>query len=102
MDGIWYVLWTGCQWKAIDKRWFGASSSVLHARFQAWQRQGEFVHILSALIRYYGRRRHVRWSWQAADSRIQKKDLPAIRVTEKRIVVLESALKKWLNERTSS
>ena len=32
MDGIWYVLWTGCQWKAIDKDWFGASSSVIHAR----------------------------------------------------------------------
>lgn len=69
MDGIWYVLWTGCQWKAIDKTWFGASSSVIHARFQFWQRRGVFVHMMEALIRYYGRMRHVRWSWQAADCR---------------------------------
>jgi putative transposase len=30
LNGIWYVLWTGCQWKAIHKDWFGVSSSVLH------------------------------------------------------------------------
>ena len=69
LDGIWYVLWTGCQWKAIEKDWFGASSSVLHARFQLWQRQGVFIHILQALIRCYGRMQHVRWTWQAVDSR---------------------------------
>lgn len=30
LNGIWYVLWTGCQWKAVYRDWFGASSSVLH------------------------------------------------------------------------
>lgn len=69
LDGIWYVLWTGCQWKSIDKTWFGASSSVMHARFQYWQQAGVFVRIMEALLRYYRRVRHVRWSWQAADSR---------------------------------
>jgi putative transposase len=69
LDGIWHVLWTGCQWKAIDKTWFGASSSVIHARFQAWQRRGVFVAIMRALLRYYGRVCHIRWIWQAADSR---------------------------------
>lgn len=34
LDSIWYVLWTGCQWKAVHKDWFGVSSSVLHERFQ--------------------------------------------------------------------
>ena len=34
IDGIWHVLWTGCQWKSIEKEWFGVSSSVLHERFQ--------------------------------------------------------------------
>jgi len=69
MDGIWYVLWTGCQWKAVEKEWFGASSSVIHARFQAWQEQGVFTTIMEALLRYYGRTRHIGWTWQAADSR---------------------------------
>lgn len=34
MNGIWYVLWTGCQWKAVHRGWFGVSASVLHERFQ--------------------------------------------------------------------
>jgi putative transposase len=69
MDGIWFILWSGCQWKAIQRSWFGVSSSVLHERFQTWQRKGVFVEILRAMLRYYGRTRHVRWTWQSADSR---------------------------------
>ena len=23
LNGIWYVLWTGCQWKAVHRTWFG-------------------------------------------------------------------------------
>ena len=42
IDGIWHVLWTGCQWKSIEKEWFNVSSSVLHERFQTWQSQGLF------------------------------------------------------------
>ncbi len=69
LNGIWHVLWTGCQWKSIEKEWFGASSSVIHARFQDWQQKGVFVRIMQAMLRYYGRMRHIRWTWQAADSR---------------------------------
>ena len=36
INGIWYVLWTGSQWKAVHRDWFGVSSSVLHERFQTW------------------------------------------------------------------
>jgi putative transposase len=42
MDGIWHVLWTGCQWKSIEKEWFGVSSSVLHERYQTWRAIGLF------------------------------------------------------------
>lgn len=69
LNGIWFVLWTGIQWKAIETAWFGVSSSVLHARFQAWQRKGVFVRMMRAMLRYYGRVCHIRWTWQAADSR---------------------------------
>jgi transposase len=69
MDGIWYVLWSGCQWKSIEKEWFGVCSSVLHQRFQTWARQGVFVQVAEAMLRYYGRARHIRWTWQAADCR---------------------------------
>ncbi|HFC09754.1 MAG TPA: hypothetical protein ENJ54_07915 [Chloroflexi bacterium] len=36
------MLWTGCQWKAVHRDWFGVSSSVLHERFQTWQREGRW------------------------------------------------------------
>src|SRR5215207_11238398 len=26
VNAIWYVLWTGCQWKALHKEWFWVSS----------------------------------------------------------------------------
>lgn len=69
LTGIWYVLWTGCQWKAIHKDWFGVCSSVLHDRFQTWQKQGLFDKILRIMVRFYGRKRRIQWRWQAIDSR---------------------------------
>lgn len=69
LNGLWYVLWTGCQWKAVHRRWFGVSSSVLHARFQQWQRAGIWARILRAVARYYARQRRIAWTWQALDSK---------------------------------
>jgi putative transposase len=63
-----YVLRTGCQWKSLDKDWFGASSS-LHARFQAWQRQGVWAKLFQLLLRYYDKVKHIQWRWQALDSK---------------------------------
>ena len=38
MDGILYVLRTGCQWKALPRE-YGAGSTC-HRRFQQWVRAG--------------------------------------------------------------
>ena len=40
MDGIFFVLRTGCQWKAAPKG-FGSGSS-LHRYFQKWVKRGVF------------------------------------------------------------
>jgi len=69
LNGIWFVLWTGCQWKALDTSWFGVSSSVLHERFQTWGQQGVWQAIFRAMLRFYGRKQHIRWQWQSVDSR---------------------------------
>jgi putative transposase len=69
LNGIWYVLWTGCQWKAVHKDWFGVCSSVLHERFQSWQQQGIFANIMRIMARFYARRRSVGWRWQSIDSK---------------------------------
>lgn len=69
VNGLWYILWTGCQWKAVHKAWFGISSSVLHERFQTWQQQGIWDKVLRALARFYHRQQRISWKWLAIDSK---------------------------------
>lgn len=69
LNGIWYVLWTGCQWKAIHRDWFGVSSSVLHERFQTWQGQGIFDEMMRAMATMYQTEREIGWEWQSVDSK---------------------------------
>jgi len=69
INGIWYVLWTGSQWKAVHRDWFNVSSSVLHERFQTWQQEGRWERILRRMVRYYARKRRIAWKWQSIDSK---------------------------------
>jgi putative transposase len=67
IDGIWHVLWTGCQWKAIERDWNGVSSSVLHGRFQTWQKERLFDQLFKKMVRYYAREQRIGWKWQSVD-----------------------------------
>jgi putative transposase len=70
VNAIWYVLWTGCQWKAIHRDWFGVSSSVVHERFQKWRRMGIFEKLMKRMANYYAREcGGIGWGWQAMDSK---------------------------------
>jgi putative transposase len=70
INAIWYVLWTGCQWKALHKDWFGVSSSVVHERFQKWTKMGLFEKLMKRMAEYYTRERGgIGWRWQAMDSK---------------------------------
>jgi putative transposase len=69
-NAIWYVLWTGCQWKAIHREWFGVSSSVVHERFQSWRRMGLFEKLMNWMVEYYAKESGgIGWEWQAMDSK---------------------------------
>jgi putative transposase len=69
-NAIWYVLWTGCQWKAIHREWFGVSSSVVHERFQRWVRMGLFEKLMRRMAEHYAKERGgIGWRWQAMDSK---------------------------------
>lgn len=68
LNGILYVLRTGCQWKSLPKEWFGASSS-LHTYFQTWQRLGVWQRVFQVLLRHYDKVQHIQWRWQALDSK---------------------------------
>jgi putative transposase len=70
INAIWYVLWTGCQWKAIHRDWFGVSSSVVHERFQSWRSMGIFEKLMKRMAQYYAREcGGISWKWQAMDSK---------------------------------
>jgi putative transposase len=69
-NAIWYVLWTGCQWKALHRDWFGVSSSVVHERFQRWRGAGIFEKLCRRMVEYYARERGgIGWKWQVMDSK---------------------------------
>ncbi len=71
LNGIWYVLWTGCQWKAIHRTWFGVCSTTIHDRFQEWCTAGIFDAILVDMVHFYAERLGIGWQWQSVDSGIR-------------------------------
>jgi putative transposase len=69
-NAIWYVLWTGCQWKALHREWFGVSSSVVHERFQRWRQMGIFEKLMKWMVEHYAKQNGgISWKWQAMDSK---------------------------------
>jgi len=70
INGIWYVLWTGCQWKSVHRDWFHVSSSTLHERYQTWREHGVFDKLFQIMVRWYAREMRIGWKWQSVDSKI--------------------------------
>lgn len=59
MSGIFYLLHTGCQWKALP-RFYGAQSTV-HDRFQEWLRAGLFENMWKASLLDYDNKEGLEW-----------------------------------------
>jgi putative transposase len=68
LNGILYVLRTGCQWKAAPKTF--ASGSTLHRRFQEWEQAGLLRAILQHMLQRYDRTHGIDWQWQVADTKL--------------------------------
>jgi len=66
LDGILYVLRTGCQWKMIPKEY--GSGYTSHRRFQEWNSTGVFKNIWIILLKIYDDLIGINWSWQSLDS----------------------------------
>jgi putative transposase len=66
LDGILYVLRTGCQWKSLPKEY--GSASTCHRRFQEWVRSGVFQKLWVGLLEVYDDVRGIKWRWQSLDS----------------------------------
>ena len=73
MDGILYVLRTGCQWKSMP-RTYGAPSTV-HDRYQRWVKDGVFERLWKQGLDEYDELRGIQWDWQAMDGAMTKAPL---------------------------
>ena len=66
LDGILYVLRTGCQWKMLPKEY--GSGSTCHRRFQEWNRLDVFKKTWVKLLKIYDDLIGINWTWQSLDS----------------------------------
>jgi putative transposase len=67
LDGILYVLRTGCQWKMLPKE-FGFGSTC-HRRFQQqWVQLDIFKRIWTKLLKEYDNKIGIKLTWQSLDS----------------------------------
>jgi transposase len=66
LDGILYVLRTGCQWKMLPKEY--GSGSTCHRRFQEWNKLDIFNKMWIKLLKVYDKEVGINWTWQSIDS----------------------------------
>ena len=74
MDAIFYVLRTGCQWKALDATVF-CPGSTAHDRFQEWERAGVFLELWKAGLMEYDALEGIDWTWLSMDGAMTKSPL---------------------------
>lgn len=70
MDGIIFIMRSGCQWNRLPER-FGDDSSV-HRTMQRWIRLGIFERVWAALVEACDELGGVQWDWQSADGAMGK------------------------------
>jgi len=73
LEGILYILRTGCMWKALPKE-YGAASSI-HQYFQEWVAAGFFMNIWAAGLMEYDELAGIDWEWQSLDGAMRKSPL---------------------------
>jgi transposase len=73
MDGIFYVLRTGIQWKAVPPE-FGAGST-LHAYFQELVARKVFRRLWTNALLEYDELKGIQWNWQSIDGAMTKAPL---------------------------
>ncbi len=72
-DGIYYIMRTGCQWKAVPNQF--PSGSSLHRYFQEWCESGVFLKLWKQALEEYDRRRGIAWRWMSIDTATTKAPL---------------------------
>ena len=74
MNGIFFVLKTGCQWRALDATGI-CSGATAHQRFQKWASCGVFENFWKAGLMKYDKTRGIKWRWLSLDAALCKAPL---------------------------
>lgn len=74
MEAIYFVLRTGCQWKALNATRF-CPGSTAHDRFQEWVKAGVFQKMWEAGLMAYDDWEGIDWSWLSMDGCMTKAPL---------------------------
>lgn len=74
MNGIFFVLRTGCQWNALNETGICTSSSA-HRRFQEWTKAGVFKKLWANGLEEYDELKGIQWRWQSMDGAMTKAPL---------------------------
>ena len=77
VDAIFYILPTGCQWKALPRSL--GSGSTAHRYFQMYCQAGVFERLWRKGLDRYDVLKGIRWQWQAMDATMTKAPLAARR-----------------------
>lgn len=72
-QGIFYVLRTGVQWKAVPSEY--GSGSTLHRYFQEWTEVGVFHKLWKTSLLEYDELKGIQWNWQSVDGAMTKSPL---------------------------
>lgn len=73
-DAIFYVLRTGCQWRALNQTTLCAKSTA-HNRFQAWAGAGVFLRLWQTGVERFDELRGMDWDGLSLDGAMTKAPL---------------------------
>ncbi|WP_409025055.1 IS5 family transposase [Hymenobacter sp.] len=74
LTAIFFVLRTGCQWKALDATGL-CKGSTAHSRFQQWVQAGVFARLWDEALRDYDDLIGLNFAWRALDGSLHKAPL---------------------------
>jgi len=66
LNGMLYVLRTGCQWKMLSREYYAGSTT--HRYFQRWAEAGVFRKMWIHCLKEYDELKGIAWRWQILDS----------------------------------
>ena len=73
-DAIFYVLRTGCQWKALDFTELCAGSTA-HDRYQEWVQADVFLKLWQRGVERFDDLKGIEWAWLSMDGAMTKAPL---------------------------